>query len=67
MDLLLGRFADAHLAELTAEELDDFEAVLSCADQDLYEWITSERPWPNALDNPVTRRLSAFTLNPTDR
>ena len=67
MDLLLGRFADAHLAELTLEELDLYEAVLRCADQDLYEWITTERPWPKALDNSVTRRLSEFTLKPAQR
>lgn len=67
MDLLLGRFVDACLAELSEEELDQYESLLGYPDQDLYGWITAERPWPKPLDNPLTQRLSAFTLKPARR
>jgi antitoxin CptB len=68
MDLLLGRFVDAELADLSDGELDLFEKLLFEDDQDLYAWITGERPWPTSLNNPLTARLTAFTARwkPTD-
>jgi antitoxin CptB len=36
-DLILGPFADAHLASLTADQLDAFEALLEQPDQELYD------------------------------
>lgn len=46
MDLILGRFADARLAELGAEELDAYEALLDENDQDLYRWISGSAAPP---------------------
>ena len=63
MDLLLGRFADARLETLSEQELDLYEAVLGQADQDLYGWVTGERPWPTSLNNDLTQQLTAFTLS----
>lgn len=63
MDLLLGRFADAHLSVLSDAELEQFEALLHCGDPDLYAWITGIQPWPAQFDNALTRRLVAFTLS----
>lgn len=60
MDLLLGRFADAALDTLDDGELDQYEAILFEDDQDLYAWITGDRPWPTSLSNPLTARLTAF-------
>lgn len=62
MDLLLGRFADAHLSAMSDSELDQFEELLRCGDQDLFAWLTGAQPWPAHLDNALTRRLSEFTL-----
>jgi antitoxin CptB len=61
MDLLLGRFADAELAALSDGELELYDRLLFEDDQDLYAWITGERPWPTSLSNPLTDRLTAFT------
>jgi antitoxin CptB len=61
MDLLLGRFADTQLETLSDRDLDLYESVLNEADQDLYVWITGDRPWPTALNNPLTARLTALT------
>lgn len=61
MDLLLGRFADAALADLSDGELDLYDKLLFEDDQDLYAWITGEQPWPTSLSNPLTARLTAFT------
>ncbi len=40
MDLLLGPFGDAALADLGAQALDDYEAMLEENDQDLYLWLS---------------------------
>jgi antitoxin CptB len=65
MDLLLGRFADAWLETLSDSELDLYETILEQADQDLYAWVTGERPWPTSLSNPLTGRLTAATKHGT--
>lgn len=46
MDLILGPFADAHLADLDAAALDAYERLLEQNDWDLYYWITGARPVP---------------------
>ncbi len=40
MDLILGAFADRHLAALSPEELDLYERFLGENDHDLYGWVT---------------------------
>ena len=40
MDLILGPYADAHLAAMAEGELDLYDALLSENDQDLYPWIS---------------------------
>jgi len=46
MDILLMRFAKARLADLDAASLDAYEALLAENDQDLYQWISGQRPVP---------------------
>ncbi len=55
MDLLLGRFADAHLAALTADDLDLYEALLEENDRDLYAWTTGRESPPERLSTLVAR------------
>ncbi len=40
MDIILGTYADAELANMDAETLDAFEALMEENDQDLYPWFT---------------------------
>lgn len=46
MDILLIRFAEARLDALDAADLDAYEALLAENDQDLYQWISGQRPAP---------------------
>lgn len=41
MDLILGPFADAELASLSAGDLDAYELLIEENDQDLYPWVTA--------------------------
>lgn len=59
-DLLLGRFADAEIANLSDGELDDFEALLEALDRDVFAWMTGETPTPQAYDTMLFRRIVAF-------
>jgi len=63
-DLLLGRFADAHLGNMSAEELADFETILDRIDPELIEWMTGRKPVPNNLRTPVLDLLLAFKPAP---
>jgi antitoxin CptB len=40
MDLILGPWADAHLAALAEGDLTLYDALLAENDQDLYQWFT---------------------------
>jgi len=63
-DLLLGGFADAHLAQLTPAQLDLFEALLSVPDVDLYDWLTGRAPPDGAYDHDVFAMIRSFNVVP---
>lgn len=60
MDLIFGQFADTELATISADDLDEFEAILSEDDNDLFRWISGESPLPERLDTPLFARIAAF-------
>jgi len=60
-DLLLGRFADAHLAGMDEAQLARFAALLDVPDPDLVDWLTGRLPRPAGHDNDVAALLSRFT------
>ena len=59
MDLILGRFADAEIATLTGQELDELEQLLEIPDPDLYAAITGDRPLPGELSGALFARVKA--------
>ena len=60
-DLILGRFADAHLARFDAVQLERYEALLDCADADVFDWVSGRTAPPAEHDHDVTRLLLAFS------
>jgi antitoxin CptB len=46
MDLILGPFADAHLAGMAEADLITYDALLDENDQDLYPWISGQSTPP---------------------
>ncbi|MFC6791416.1 succinate dehydrogenase assembly factor 2 [Methylobacterium komagatae] len=60
MDLIMGRFADAEIGNLSESELDEFEALIEVPDRDLFKWLTGEAETPSNYDTPVWRRLRDF-------
>jgi antitoxin CptB len=60
VDLLLGRFADAHADSLGAADLDAFEALLDTPDQEILAWIVGGEPVPEGKRSPLLTRILAF-------
>lgn len=67
LDLVLGAFADRHLAGLTPGELDDYEAILEADEHDIYGWLTGNRPVPAEHDNAVMAAILDFRLSDETR
>ncbi|MCX5480073.1 succinate dehydrogenase assembly factor 2 [Kaistia geumhonensis] len=61
MDLILGRFADASIADLSDGELAALDALMEEQDRDLFAWLTGEAAVPPHADTPLFRKLAAFT------
>jgi antitoxin CptB len=60
MDLIVGRFADAHIGALDEPALDDFERLIEVPNASLYAWVTGDQAVPQDYDTAVLRRLIAF-------
>lgn len=62
MDLIMGRFADAHIAAFSTAELDEFERLMDVPDPELLAWVTGVSAPPPADDTKMFRRLRDFQL-----
>jgi antitoxin CptB len=60
VDLITGRFADAHIAELSEAEVDDFERLMDVPEPDLLSWVMGQAPAPAAYDTALFRRMCDF-------
>ena len=60
MDLVLGRFADAHIAQLSDAELDEYETWLEIPDQQIFTWVNGSQLAPAEIDTALFRRLRDF-------
>ena len=62
LDLLVGSFAERHLGDMDAGQLDRFEALLELPEPLLYDWLTGKSQPPPEHDHDVTRLLLQFKL-----
>jgi antitoxin CptB len=60
MDLIVGRFADAHLADLIDAELTELEALIELPDPDLYAALTGARDIPPGMARGLFERMKNF-------
>jgi antitoxin CptB len=60
LDLIMGRFADNAIADLTADELGELEELIEVPDPELLAWVTGESDVPSAHDTATFRRLRDF-------
>jgi antitoxin CptB len=60
MDLILGRFADAAIADLTDAELVELERLIEVPDPDLYAALTGDGPLAGHSANGIFNRIKSF-------
>jgi len=60
MDLIMGRFAESAMGQLTAAELIDFENLMEVPDREILAWITGETDVKADFDTALFRRLRDF-------
>ena len=59
-DVLYGGFARAHMAALSAEELEQFDALLGQNDRDLMNWALASEDAPKPFNTPLLKRIQNF-------
>tara|TARA_R110002124_G_scaffold27046_2_gene96797 strand:+ start:6775 stop:7062 length:288 start_codon:yes stop_codon:yes gene_type:complete len=67
MDILMMRFASAHLHELSDGELDSYDLVLDQNDQDLYQWVTGQIAAPPEIAPMIARISETAAADPVAR
>ena len=64
LDLLVGAFAERHLAAMDAGQLDRFEALLELPEPLLYDWLLGRSAPPPEFDHDVTKLFLQFKYSP---
>ncbi|WOH78286.1 succinate dehydrogenase assembly factor 2 [Bradyrhizobium sp. BEA-2-5] len=62
MDLILGRFADATIGELSDHELGELEHLIEVPDPDLYAALTGDKVLPAEYATALFARIKAFRV-----
>ena len=60
MDLIMGRFADAHIATLSEAELDELENLGELPEPELYAALSGTGPIPQEFADGLFLRIKAF-------
>lgn len=66
MDLILGRFADVHIATLDEADLADLERLLEVPDADLFALYSSDGELPPQSGGRLFTRIKAFDVAEPD-
>ena len=61
-DLIVGRFADAHIDKFDETELQDFERLIEAPNAALYAWVIGAEAVPADYDTAVLAKLREFHL-----
>ena len=60
MDLVMGRFAESELPDLSEAELGLFERLLDLPEPDVFAWVTGRTAPPADIDRNFIARLGVF-------
>ena len=59
-DLIVGRFADAHIDKFDDTEMHDFERLIEAPNAALYAWVIGAEAVPADYDTAVLAKLREF-------
>lgn len=57
MDIIMGRFARAHIADFDEQKLAAYEELLQENDPDLYNWIIGKEPPPSTIPLDILKQI----------
>jgi antitoxin CptB len=60
VDLITGRFADAHIANLSEADVEEFERLMDVAEPDLLAWVMGATPTPAEYDTALFHKMRTF-------
>ena len=60
LDLLLGDFACAQLAQLSSTQLAEYQRLLTYDDWDVYAWLVGQTPPPVDAPHAIIQTIKAF-------
>jgi antitoxin CptB len=60
MDLILGRFADAEISNLSDGDMTELERLIDVPDPDLYAALTGDKPLDPEYASALFDRIKAF-------
>tara|TARA_B110000014_G_scaffold258921_1_gene245815 strand:- start:178 stop:441 length:264 start_codon:yes stop_codon:yes gene_type:complete len=63
MDILLGNFINKYIELFNENELNIFDSILDCDDEDIYQWILGKKDIPTRYENRVFSLLINNTQN----
>ncbi|HZD25331.1 MAG TPA: succinate dehydrogenase assembly factor 2 [Alphaproteobacteria bacterium] len=63
LDLILGKFAEQHLADFSPGELVQYEAILESDEHDIYAWLAGRQEVPAEHRNPVVQRILDYRVS----
>jgi antitoxin CptB len=61
MDFLLGNFAKKNIGRMSRAELKQFESVLICTDQALYEWFFEGGKAPENIPSSLLQAIKEIS------
>lgn len=61
-DILLGRYAEAHLPHMNEAQVDQLAALMDEQDPDIYDWLIGARPVPPQFADFIIASLREFYL-----
>ena len=62
LDYVLGTFANPAIADMSDDELTEFEMLMQLPDPDMYKWLSGSVPVPGNFDNALVRKIRQFHL-----
>ncbi|WP_336279302.1 FAD assembly factor SdhE [Bartonella sp. CB175] len=57
MDLILGRYVNAHIVKMNDKTVSELEYIMSFDDRDLLMWTTGVALPPSEIDSPLFRDI----------
>jgi antitoxin CptB len=60
MDLVLGQFAEDHIATLSEDQLDELENIMAEEDQDLVQMVTGSLAVPEKFQTPLFEKITSY-------